>query len=105
DEVVNRCVVALRIMVSERELFCLCKSRDCPRVFDRAMAPAGLLSVFAREVLRVVHHQIGASEEFGVTTVLSGNVTGAGSECTRMRFMITRVDDGDAVCLETVTQG
>ena len=64
DEVVDCSVAAHRIMMGERELLHPRKSRYGQGVFDRAVAPADLLRVFAREILCVVHDQIGVGEEF-----------------------------------------
>ena len=74
------------------------------RVFDRAVAPAALGLVLGGRVLRVVDDEIGAGKELDVTAVLLGQVAGAGGQMPRMRLVIARVDDGDAVRLEPIAE-
>ena len=80
DESVDRCVVAHWIMMGERERSHLRKSGDGTRVLDGAVAPADLLWVFAGQVLRVVHDQVGACKKLGVAAIFSQEVADAGSK-------------------------
>src|SRR5262245_29659487 len=88
----------------ERELLDSGRPGNSQRIFDRAVSPADLLRIFAREILRIVHHQIGAREEFGVTMIFPGYLARTGRKRTRVRFVVTRIDDGNTVRLHTIAE-
>ena len=105
DELVDRRIVAQRIVVGECELPHPRRPGHRHRVFDRAVAPADLHRVFAGEILRVMHHEVGAGEELGVAAILPGDVAVAGREAARMRLVIAGINHRDAVGLDAIAQG
>src|SRR5262245_19717676 len=92
-------------MVGKRELSCLRNSGNGTGILDGAVAPADFLRILAGEVLRVVHDQVGARKELGVTAVFPEEVADARSKRVRVRFVIARIDNGDAIRLEPIAQG
>jgi len=74
EEIVDRCVLAERVMMGDPQPLRSGKSCNRQRVFNRAVAPPDPLRVLAGEVLRIVEHQVGASEERGMAAVFPGNV-------------------------------
>src|SRR5215470_8441377 len=92
-------------MVGQRQLPYPRRLRHRHGVFDRAVTPADLQRIFAGEILRVMHHETGASEKLGMAAILPDDVALAGREAARMRLVIAGINHRYPVGLDAVAEG
>src|SRR5439155_9915821 len=69
DELVDARVVAIRVVMEQDERLHPRRERDVDGVLDRAVTPSRLRGDVAAGVLRVVHDDVRALQELGVTLV------------------------------------
>ena len=73
-------------------------------VFDWAMAPADLGRILFGSVLRVVDEKIRATDKFGVSQVLPSDLSLAGCQHARVRFVVTGIHHRYPVGLQPIAK-
>ena len=68
------------------------------------MSPADLGRILLRSVLRIMDKEIRAIDEDSVSLILPRDLALASRQYPRIRFVITRIDDGYPVGLQSIAE-
>src|SRR5215469_18432475 len=91
-------------MMSQRDLLHSRVLSNSHCVFHWAMSPADLGRILLGSVLRIMDKEIRAIDEDSVSLILPRDLALASRQYPRIRFVITRIDDGYPVGLQSIAE-